>query len=139
MATTSTTARGTTSTAGQTTGTLVPQTPTGTEFLSPSGNISCEIDFNFGSSSISQTMCLTLSPPRSATLTPDGRVAVCTGTQCLSNAGVNTPTLAYRMAITLGPFTCVSTTTSMRCTLAEGAGFAISSGGVTPLGNAPVS
>ena len=30
----------------------MPQTPTGTEFLSPSKNISCEIDYNFGPSSI---------------------------------------------------------------------------------------
>ena len=62
----------TTSSAPQTSGTLVPQTSTGTEFFSPSKNISCEIDANFGPSAITSTLCLTIAPPKSVTLGPDG-------------------------------------------------------------------
>ena len=96
------TAHSTTSSTSQTSGTLVPQTPTGTEFLSPSKNISCEIDYNFGPSAITSTLCLTISPPKSVTLGPTAALTECTGVDCLSNAGTNTPTLAYGMSITLG-------------------------------------
>ena len=85
-----------------TSGTLAPETATGTEFLSPSKNISCEIDADFGPSSQSQTLCLTISPPRSVVLKTDGSLTECSGQQCLSNAGENTPTLAYGQSITLG-------------------------------------
>jgi hypothetical protein len=128
----------TTSSTTQTSGTLVPQTSTVTEFYSPSKNISCEIDNNLGSSAITSTLCLTLSPPKSVTLTTDSMLSECTGENCLSNAGVNTPTLAYGQSITLGPFTCASSTAGIKCTLASGDGFSISSQAVTPLGNANV-
>ena len=131
-------ASGTTSSTTQTSGTLAPQTATVTEFYSPSKNISCEIDNNLGASAITSTLCLTVSPPRSVTLTTDGTLNECSGTNCLSNAGVNTPTLAYGQSITLGPFTCASSTAGMKCTLASGDGFLISSSAVTPLGNAQV-
>jgi hypothetical protein len=131
-------AAGTTSSTTQTSGTLVPQTSNATEFYSPSQNISCEIDNNLGSSAITSTLCLTLSPPKSVTLMTDSTLNECTGENCLSNAGVNTPTLAYGQSITLGPFTCASSTAGMKCTLASGDGFSISSQAVTPLGNAKV-
>ena len=130
---------GTTSSTSQTSSTLVPQTPTGTEFLSPSKNISCEIDYNFGPSATTSTLCLTLSPPKSVTLKADSSLTECTGANCLSNAGTNTPTLAYGQSITLGPFTCASSTAGVRCTLASGDGFLISSGAITALGNAKVA
>jgi hypothetical protein len=136
--TTSTTAAAGTSTTSQTSGTLVPQTSTVTEFYSPSKNISCEIDNNVGSGGTTSTLCLTLSPPRSVTLMTDGTLDECTGQNCLSNAGENTPTLAYGQSITLGPFTCASSTAGMKCTLASGDGFLISSSAVTALGNAKV-
>jgi hypothetical protein len=136
--TTSTSAAGTTSTTTQTSGTLVPQTSTVTEFYSPSKNISCEIDNNLGSSALTSTLCLTVSPPKSVTLMTDSTLNECTGENCLSNAGENTPTLAYGQSITLGPFTCASSTAGMKCTLASGDGFLISSQVVTPLGNAKV-
>ena len=129
----------TTSSTSQTSGTLVPQTSTGTEFLSPSKNISCEIDSNFGPSAITSTLCLTISPPKSVTLGADGTLTECTGVTCLSNAGENTPTLGYGMSITLAPFTCSSSTAGIRCTLANGDGFLISSGGTTALGAAKVA
>jgi hypothetical protein len=136
--TTSTSAASTTSTTTQTSGTLVPQTSTVTEFYSPSKNISCEIDNNLGSSALTSALCLTVSPPKSATLMTDSTLNECTGVNCLSNAGENTPTLAYGQSITLGPFTCASSTAGMKCTLASGDGFLISSQAVTPLGNAKV-
>jgi hypothetical protein len=122
-----------------TSGTLTPQTSTATEFFSPSKNISCEIDYNFGPSSITSTLCLTISPPRSVTLKTDSTLTECTGVQCLSNAGVNTPTLQYGHTITLGPFTCASLTSGMKCTLGNGNGFVISTSGITAVGAATVS
>lgn len=131
-------ASGTTSSTSETSGTLVPQSSTVTEFYSPSKNISCEIDDNLGSSAITSALCLTLSPPKSVTLMTDSTLNECTGVNCLSNAGENTPTLAYGQSITLGPFTCASSTAGMKCTLANGDGFLISSGATNVLGNAKV-
>ena len=73
------------------------------------------------------------------TLKTDGSLTECTGVNCLSNAGTNTPTLAYGQSITLGPFTCASSTAGMKCTLANGDGFLISSSATTALGNAKVA
>jgi hypothetical protein len=122
-----------------TTGTLAPQTPTGTEFLSPSRNISCEIDYVSAPSSLTSALCLTISPPRSVTLKPDGTLTECHGVRCLSNAGQGTPTLRYGMSVSLGPFTCLSSTSGVRCTLANGDGFHISSARTMPLGHATVT
>jgi hypothetical protein len=135
------TSTSTSAAAGSTTvtsGTLAPQTATSTEFFSPSQNISCEIDFNFGPSSQSQTLCLTINPARSVVLKTDGSLTECTGQNCLSNAGTNTPTLAYGQAITLGPFTCRSSTAGITCTVQSGAGFLIAAAGVTAQGSATV-
>ncbi len=132
----------TTSSSGGTTvtsGTLAPETATETEFLSPSKNISCEIDANFGPTSQSQTLCLTISPPRSVVLKTDASLTECNGQQCLSNAGENTPTLAYGLSITLGPFSCHSSTAGITCTLQSGAGFLIAASGITPQGTATVT
>jgi hypothetical protein len=118
---------------------MLPQTPTSTEFYSPSRNISCEIDYNFGASSISQAYCLTVTPQQSATLKLDGSLVKCSGANCLSNAGLNTPELPYGTSISLGPFICLSTTSGMRCTLANGAGYVISTSGVAALGSATVT
>ncbi len=141
-ATTSTRAPTTTSTtsgATTTTATLVPQTATSTEFYAPSGNLECEIDSQFGQSSLSQAMCLTETPPQSATLGADSTLKECTGQMCLSNAGLNTPQLAYGTSITLGPFTCLSMTIGMKCTLGNGNGFVLARSGVTPLGGVTVT
>ena len=138
-AATSTTSHSTTSSGSPTSGTLVPQTSSGTEFFSPSKNISCEIDSNFGPSAITSTLCLTIAPPKSVTLGADGTLTECTGVTCLSNAGENTPTLDYGMSITLDPFTCSSSTAGIKCTLADGDGFLISSSAITALGNAKVA
>jgi hypothetical protein len=133
--TTTSTSSGTTVTSG----TLVPQTATETEFYSPSQNISCEIDASPGSNPGTSTLCLTINPARSVVLHTDGTLTVCTGQDCLSNAGDNTPTLTYGHSITLGPFTCVSSKAGMKCTIASGAGFLIASSGITPQGSATIT
>ena len=84
-------------------------------------------------------MCLTVSPPKSVTLGADGTLTECAGVSCLSNAGLNTPTLAYGMSITLAPFTCSSSTAGIKCTLTNGDGFLISSAGTMVLGAAKVA
>jgi hypothetical protein len=91
-----------------------------------------------GTTATTGALCLTISPPKSVTLMTDGTLKECTGVNCLSNAGENTPTLAYGQSITLGPFMCASSTAGIKCTLASGDGFLISSSAVTPLGNAKV-
>jgi hypothetical protein len=117
-----------------TTATLVPQTSTSTEFYAPSGNLECEIDNQFGQGALTQVLCLTETPPQSVTLGADSTLKQCAGQTCLSNAGLNTPQLPYGTSITLGPFTCLSTTTGMKCTLGNGNGFILARSGVTPLG-----
>ena len=139
VATTSSSAPAVTTTSSPTTTTIVGvptpfvpmQTATGGEFLSPSGNISCEVNF---SPQIQGAQCLTLSPPRSVNMTVDGTLTQCVGVQCLGNAGVGTPTLAYGTATGVGPFRCVSATTGVTCTVVSGKGFTINTAGVTPVG-----
>jgi hypothetical protein len=128
-----------TTSATTTTVTLVPQTASATEFYAPSGNLECEIDSQFGQGSLTQVMCLTETPPQSATLGADSSLKKCTGQMCLSNAGLNTPELSYGTSITLGPFTCLSMTSGMRCTLGNGNGFILARSGVTPLGSVTVT
>jgi len=111
--------------------TRVPmQTPTGGEFLSPSGNISCEVDYH--RAGLTQAYCQTVTPPRSVTMGATGRYTTCTGQQCIGNPGINTPTLAYGTATGVGPFLCESATTGVTCT-AGGRGFQISASGITPV------
>jgi hypothetical protein len=111
--------------------TLPMQTATGGEFLSPTGNISCEID---DTSSNQSVLCQTLSPPQSVTMTASGALTKCTGPQCSSNPGEDTPTLAYGTATGVGPFRCLSATTGMTCTVTGGKGFQISASGISQLG-----
>ena len=111
--------------------TLVPmQTVTGGEFLSPSGNISCEIDYN--RADLTQAYCQTVTPPQSVTMGVTGKYTTCTGEQCLGNPGTNTPTLAYGTATGVGPFRCASATNGVTC-MAGGKGFRISTSGITPV------
>ena len=121
----------------------MPQTPTGGEFYSPSRNLSCQVDSyapgGSGAPSESGAYCESISGGFSLTLNPDGTLTQCTaGTVggCLSNAGVDTPVLAYGTSYVVGPFTCLSKTSGMQCTIATGAGFLISASAVTPLGGA---
>jgi hypothetical protein len=102
------------------------------EFLSPSGNIACEIDFG-GGGTADRVFCLSFSPPRSVTMSPDGSFRTCTGIDCTGNPGENTPTLSYGASTGVGPFKCVSAASGITCT-ASGKGFEISRTGVTAVG-----
>jgi hypothetical protein len=102
-------------------------------FLSPSGNISCEINYQRAGLS-DGTYCQIVSPPQSVHMDPSGVLAPCTGDSCLGNAAVGTPTLGYGQTIGKGPFTCRSEVSGVTCTVASGRGFTISASGVTPVG-----
>jgi hypothetical protein len=108
--------------------TLVPmQTAAGGEFLSPSGNISCEIDYH--RVGLTEVYCQTVNPARSVTMGAGGKYTTCTGEQCLGNPGTGTPTLAYGTATGVGPFRCESAATGVTC-VADGRGFRISTSGI---------
>jgi hypothetical protein len=117
--------------AAASTTTLVPmQTANGGEFVSPSGNISCEVFYH--RAGLTHAYCQTGTPPRSVTMDPTGTYTTCTGEQCLGNAGIGTPTLEYGTATGVGPYRCSSATTGITCT-ASGKGFQISRSGVIPV------
>jgi hypothetical protein len=101
--------------------------------------LECEIDNQFGQAALTQVLCLTETPPQSVTLGSDSTLKQCAGQACLSNAGLNTPQLPYGTSITLGPFTCLSMTTGMQCTLGNGNGFILARSGVRPLGSVTVT
>ncbi|MGH3166652.1 MAG: hypothetical protein ACRDN0_12270 [Trebonia sp.] len=106
------------------------QTASGGEFLSPSGNISCEVDYHHAG--LTQVYCQTAAPARSVTMGVTGKYKTCTGQECSANAGDGTPTLAYGTATGVGPFLCESATTGVTCTTG-GRGFQISSSGIAPV------
>jgi hypothetical protein len=106
------------------------QSGQGGEFLSPSGNISCEIDYNPNGNQTAY--CETGTPAQSVTMSATGSYITCAGEQCLGNAGIGTPTLAYGTETGVGPFVCESATTGITCT-ANGRGFRISRSGITPV------
>lgn len=127
---TTTTVPVTTTTSAAVTGSTLPmQTANGGEFLSPSGNISCEVDYHYAG--LTGAGCQTLTPPRSVKMTPAGTLTTCTGQQCLGNPGLDTPTLDYGEVTGVGPYRCVSSTTGITCTV-NGKGFHIARSGITP-------
>ena len=99
------------------------QTTTGGEFASPTGNITCEINQT-------KAYCQTGTPARSVTMDATGKYTTCTGQQCLGNAGIGTPTLAYGTETGVGQFLCQSAATGVTCT-ANGKGFQIAISGIT--------
>lgn len=117
-------------TSVKTTASAKATTNSQTVFKSPTGNITCEIDYN--QTSQSSAYCQTDSPPESVTLTAAGAIKTCTTDQCLGDAGEGTPTLAYGKSVSAGPFHCASATIGITCT-ANGKGFRISNSGVTPV------
>jgi hypothetical protein len=106
------------------------QTAAGGEFLSPSGNISCEVDYQ--QAGLSKAYCQTATPARSVSMGASGGYTTCAGQQCLGNPGTGTPTLAYGTATGVGPFRCESAATGVTC-LANGKGFRISTSGIVPV------
>ncbi|BBX63992.1 hypothetical protein MSAS_31660 [Mycobacterium saskatchewanense] len=108
-------------------------TPTECSFLSPSHNISCEVNFKRNEIP-DETYCQTNSPPQSVTMTTSGSFKTCTGDSCLGNAAQGTPTLAYGQNAGVGPFNCRSETDGVTCTVTSGRGFTLSTAGITSVG-----
>ncbi|MGZ4510183.1 MAG: hypothetical protein ACXVX4_02265 [Mycobacterium sp.] len=102
-------------------------------FLSPSRNISCEIDYQRRGIP-DETFCFTGSPPASVRMDTGGVLSRCTGESCLANPAEGTPILGYGQTMGAGPFTCRSETGGVTCTVVSGRGFTISSSGITPVG-----
>ena len=63
----------------------------------------------------------------------------CTGGQCLSNAGVDTPTLQYGQIDHARPLHLCVLDGRREVHARNGDGFLISTSGITPLGNAKVT
>lgn len=100
-------------------------------FLSPSGNINCEIDYHRAGVNTTGVYCQTDAPARSVKMDVNGKYTTCVGEQCLGNSDPQ-PTLAYGTATGAGPFRCISATTGITC-LSNGKGFRISTSGVVPV------
>jgi hypothetical protein len=109
--------------------TFVPmERATGGAFLSPSGNISCEIHYQ--DAGLTEAYCQTYTPARSVILQATGTYKTCTEGGCIGDPGEGTPTLAYGQATGVGPFRCESASTGVTCT-ANGKGFHIDNTGIT--------
>ncbi|WP_232005409.1 hypothetical protein [Mycobacterium sp. 852002-53434_SCH5985345] len=102
-------------------------------FLSPSRNISCEIDYQRRGIS-DEAFCFTLAPPASVRMDTGGTLTRCAGESCLANPAEGTPVLGYGQTMGAGPFTCRSENGGVTCTVTSGRGFTISSSGITPVG-----
>jgi hypothetical protein len=102
-------------------------------FHSPSGNISCEVASKRGALG-TYASCQTVNVPRSVTLRADGTTKVCNGVGCLGNGPTTAFTLAYGKSVVVGPFTCASLRSGMRCIVTRtGRGFLISRAAVKRL------
>ena len=106
-------------------------------FLSPSGNISCEVDEaappgTQGSAPLAY--CQSVSPPQSVRLDSDGSLTPCAGVSCLGNPPQDALTLAYGQTARHGPFSCLSQTSGITCKAPSGQGFTISRSGITAVG-----
>ena len=111
--------------------TLVPiqRFPDGA-FYSPSGNISCELNYHLDGQTL--TSCQTIAPRVWVQMGVTGNSKiVCTGQRCGPLSPQPAPALAYGTATEAGPFRCTSATAGVTC-LADGKGFQISRSGVTP-------
>ena len=75
-------------------------------FLSPSHNISCELDEaappgTQGSAALAY--CQSSSPPRSVSMDAFGSITPCAGDSCMGDPALGTPTLAYGQTVRHGP------------------------------------
>jgi hypothetical protein len=113
-------------------------------FLSPIQSLNCEIHWETDDT---QTYCQTNVPPQSVHMDTNGTVRSCVdvvhsdmsnkcdiGNPGYGPGGVPTPTLAYGLTLSLGPFTCLSAASGVTCTVTSGRGFTISGSGITPVG-----
>lgn len=102
-------------------------------FLSPSRNISCEIDYQRGGIP-DGAFCFSITPPQSVTMDAAGVLSRCAGEGCLANPPEGTPSLGYGQTAGAGPFSCRSETGGVTCTVTSGRGFTISNAGITAVG-----
>ncbi|MCV7393624.1 hypothetical protein H5P32_03345 [Mycobacterium paraseoulense] len=102
-------------------------------FLSPSRNISCEINYHRRGIP-DEAFCFALAPPASVSMDTAGTLSRCAGESCLANPAEGTPILGYGQTREAGPFVCRSETAGVTCTVASGRGFTISSSGIAPIG-----
>lgn len=102
-------------------------------FLSPSRNISCEIDYQRHGIP-DAAFCFTISPPASVSMDPAGALSRCAGERCLANPAEGTPILSYGQTMGAGPFSCRSETDGVTCTVTSGRGFTISNAGIATVG-----
>ncbi len=99
----------------------------GRVFLSPSKNIGCEVDFQFAHLGAA-TLCQTLAPPQSVTITAAGAIEKCSGVACVGHPAGNTPVMPYMTSTTVGAFLCASRFDGVACS-AAGRAFLISRSG----------
>lgn len=85
--------------------------------LSPSRNISCEINYQREPAVADEAYCQTNDPPQSVRLSATGVVTNCTGVSCLGNACENTPTLGCDQTAGIGPFSCTPKPDGVACTV----------------------
>jgi hypothetical protein len=96
------------------------------EFFAPtSSGVECEM-------TLTSTLCITNSPAQRAVVSLDGTFTTCKGVECLSNAGLNTPTLANNTAVDNNHFRCTVGSDATSCVAKNHGGFTISKGGITP-------
>ena len=94
-------------------------------FYSPSKNISCAV--SSGGEGGAYAFCQSLQKPRSVTLSPQGTLKVCNGTQCMTDGPDDAFELGYGDSVTVGNFTCTSLQTGMNCSVSpSGNGFELS-------------
>ncbi len=111
----------------------------GAAFYSPSRGIECGMgdDGHSAGGQSASVECWMFNPLQKATLNPDGRLAICRGSEArckLANIG-EAPTLSYGRKTTVGRFRCLSLQTGMRCTVvSSGKGFLINRAGVHRVG-----
>ncbi len=108
-------------------------TQTWCSFLSPSGNIGCEMSYQRGNGIPDETYCQSDDPPQSVRMSTDGTFKRCAGDFCLGNAGEGTPILPYGQTAWMGPFSCRSETGGVTCKVVSGRGFTISDIGILPV------
>ena len=103
--------------------TAVPQALTIPAFLSPTQNISCELQ----NSGDNVAYCQTTSPAQTVSMTATGTLTKGTA---IGNPGVGTPILPYGSSTTANGVTCNSLSSGVTCKLSNGQGFTINNSGI---------
>jgi hypothetical protein len=100
------------------------------QFASPSRNIGCTLGDE------DTAYCLTVKPPRSVSLSHNGRIRVCSGRRCIGSGKFGgTPTLGYGKRDLYAGYLCRSKRVGVTCVYAKsGKGFLINRNGVKRIG-----